>query len=685
MAKVRLLDKHTAELIAAGEVVERPSSIVKELVENCIDAGATVITVEIKHGGSAYIRITDNGEGIAPEDVPTAFLRHATSKIRVDTDLDSIATLGFRGEALASICAVSKLEMITRTVDSDEGVHYVIEGGEEQLNEVIGCAVGTTIIVRDMFFNTPARRKFLKSDKAEGNAIASVLDRVALSHPEISFRFIREGKEVLLTPGDGKLKSAIHAVFGREFTSGLIPVKYEYNGVQVKGYISKPVNARPNRAMQIFFINGRYVRSRTMQTALEEACKGAVMVGKFPSCVLGISLDCSAVDVNVHPAKLEVRFTNERPIYEAVYFSVKSSLAEHDTPRDVELPVARKVSTAPNMHEYSGVQIDLNEAARIERINSRIDPAPKPAERKSEPQIVKQSVSQSKPQILSDESEPLVVRDSGTAVPIQSNDFVPPVVSKPIEVKRDEPAEAAPEVASVPYNEPPREEFVPIEEDVPQEIPVETAPTIEEKIAEVEKNVPQDSFILPEYKIVGEIFNTYILIESGNELIMIDKHAAHERLIYERLLKQAEDPDSQMLLTPLPITLDKQQYDVVVDNIELLAKAGFEVEDFGMGTVLIRSVPTILSGNDAEGTLLEIAGQLGSKINAVTTEHLDWIYHTIACKSAIKGGDKNLPDELAALVLTLINNPDVRYCPHGRPIYISLKKREIEKYFGRIQ
>lgn len=685
MAKVRLLDKHTAELIAAGEVVERPSSIVKELVENCIDAGATVITVEIKHGGSAYIRITDNGEGISPEDVPTAFLRHATSKIRVDTDLDSIATLGFRGEALASICAVSKLEMITRTADSDEGVHYVIEGGEEQLNEVIGCAVGTTIIVRDMFFNTPARRKFLKSDKAEGNAIASVLDRVALSHPEISFRFIREGKETLLTPGDGKLKSAIHAVFGREFTSGLIPVKYEYNGVQVKGYISKPVNARPNRAMQIFFINGRYVRSRTMQTALEEACKGAVMIGKFPSCVLGISLDCSAVDVNVHPAKLEVRFTNERPIYEAVYFSVKSSIAEHDTPRDVELPVARKVSTAPNMHEYSGVQIDLNEAARIERINSRIDPAPKPAERKSEPQIVKQSVSQSKPQILSDESEPLVVRDSGTAVPIQSNDFVPPVVSKPIEVKRDEPAEATPEVASVPYNEPPREEFVPIEEDVPQEIPVETPPTIEEKIAEVEKNVPQDSFILPEYKIVGEIFNTYILIESGNELIMIDKHAAHERLIYERLLKQAEDPDSQMLLTPLPITLDKQQYDVVVDNIELLAKAGFEVEDFGMGTVLIRSVPTILSGNDAEGTLLEIAGQLGSKINAVTTEHLDWIYHTIACKSAIKGGDKNLPDELAALVLTLINNPDVRYCPHGRPIYISLKKREIEKYFGRIQ
>lgn len=683
MAKVRLLDKHTAELIAAGEVVERPSSIVKELVENCIDAGATVVTVEIKHGGSAYIRITDNGEGIAPEDVPTAFLRHATSKIRVDTDLDSIATLGFRGEALASICAVSKLEMITRTADSDEGVHYVIEGGEEQLNEVIGCAVGTTIIVREMFYNTPARRKFLKSDKSEGNAIASVLDRVALSHPEISFRFIREGKDALLTPGDGKLKSAIHAVFGREFTSGLIPVKYEYNGVQVKGYISKPVNARPNRAMQIFFINGRYVRSRTMQTALEEACKGAVMVGKFPSCVLGISLDCSAVDVNVHPAKLEVRFTNERPIYEAVYFSVKSSLAEHDTPRDVELPVARKVSTAPNMHEYSGVQIDLNEAARAQRINSRINSAPKPAERRNEPQTIPQS------RVSHDEEKPLAVRDGAIAEPIHAENPVPNVLSMPSEANRhDEPTDKIPEVASVPYNEPPQEDFIPIKETEPnssQDVAPQTDLPIEEAIAEVEKHMPQESFILPEYKIVDEIFNTYILIESGNELIMIDKHAAHERLIYERLIKQADNPDSQMLLTPLPVTLDKQQYDAVMDNIGLLAKAGFEVEDFGMGTVLIRSVPTILSGNDAEGTLLEIAGQLGSKINAVSTEHLDWIYHTIACKSAIKGGDRNLPDELAALVLTLIGNPDVRYCPHGRPIYISLKKREIEKYFGRIQ
>ena len=376
MSKVRLLDKHTAELIAAGEVVERPSSVVKELVENCIDAGASVITVEIRHGGSSYIRVTDNGEGIAPDDVPTAFLRHATSKIRVGTDLDSIATLGFRGEALASICAVSKMELITRTADSDVGVHYVIEGGDEGVNEEIGCAVGTTIIVREMFFNTPARRKFLKSDKTEGNAIAAVIDRVALSHPEISFRFVREGKEVLLTPGDGKLRSAIHAVYGREFTLGLIPVKYSYNNVSVEGFVSKPVNSRPNRAMQIFFINGRYVRSNTMQRAPEEACKGAVMIGKFPACVLGISLDCSAVDVNVHPAKLEVRFTEERPIYEAVYFAVKSSLTEFDAPRDVELPPVRRVNTSPNMREYSGVQIALNTGAPFHGRESRAAAVP---------------------------------------------------------------------------------------------------------------------------------------------------------------------------------------------------------------------------------------------------------------------------------------------------------------------
>ena len=668
MSKVNLLDKHTAELIAAGEVVERPSSVVKELVENCIDAGATVITVEIKHGGSSYIRVTDNGEGIAPEDVPTAFLRHATSKIRVGADLDSIATLGFRGEALASVCAVSKMELITRTAESDSGVHYVIEGSDEKVNEEIGCAVGTTMIVREMFYNTPARRKFLKSDKTEGNAIAAVMDRVALSHPEISFRFIREGREALLTPGDGKLRSAIHSVYGREFTSGLIPVKYSYNGVSVEGFVSKPVNSRPNRAMQIFFINGRYVRSNTMQRALEEACKGAVMIGKFPACVLGISLDCSAVDVNVHPAKLEVRFTDEKPIYEAVYFAVKSSLTEFDAPRDVELPPARRVSTSPNMHEYSGVQIDLNQSARSEQ-----------AARK---QIFNPPVSSP-----AETEEALRVSDSRTAAAAQSSGFVPPVPPAYEDVVRA----AEPEIHGTlpPVHSHDAQETVAQEPQDTQDAPLHTrqAEPVPEVIPEVigEETQKSDSFIMPAYKIVGEIFSTYILVESGGELILIDKHAAHERLIYERLLRQRDNPDSQMLLTPLPVTLEKNQYDAVTQSIELLAQAGFEVEDFGMGTVLLRSVPTILSGDDAEGAFLEIAGQLRAGQTSVTTERMDWIYHTIACKSAVKGGDRNLPGELAELVLTLISHPDVRYCPHGRPIFVSLKQREIEKYFGRIQ
>ncbi|MBQ1398044.1 MAG: DNA mismatch repair endonuclease MutL [Clostridia bacterium] len=684
MSKVRLLDKHTAELIAAGEVVERPSSVVKELVENCIDAGASVITVEIRHGGSSYIRVTDNGEGIAPDDVPTAFLRHATSKIRVGTDLDSIATLGFRGEALASICAVSKMELITRTADSDVGVHYVIEGSDEVVNEEIGCAVGTTIIVREMFFNTPARRKFLKSDKTEGNAIAAVIDRVALSHPEISFRFVREGKEVLLTPGDGKLRSAIHAVYGREFTLGLIPVKYSYNNVSVEGFVSKPVNSRPNRAMQIFFINGRYVRSNTMQRALEEACKGAVMIGKYPACVLGISLDCSAVDVNVHPAKLEVRFTEERPIYEAVYFAVKSSLAEFDAPRDVELPPVRRVNLSPNMHEYSGVQIDLNQSVRSEAIRSRTE------------QVLQNQGHHRPVQPSAAADAPLRVSDPGVSVPLRNAGFVPPPTYEdavraaepeihgtlPPEAPSQAREEGADEMLSdaLANNGIPENSFA--EKMEPVEVDQQTKADNTETIENTE---PADSFILPAYRIVGEIFNTYILIESGGELILIDKHAAHERLIYERLLRQRDNPDSQLLLTPLPITLDKNQYDAVTGSIELLADAGFEVEDFGMGTVLLRSVPTILSGDDAEGAFLEIAGQLRAGQTSVTTEKIDWIYHTIACKSAVKGGDKNLPGELAELVLTLINNPDVRYCPHGRPIFVSLKQREIEKYFGRIQ
>ena len=667
MSKVKLLDKHTAELIAAGEVVERPSSVVKELVENCIDAGASVITVEIRHGGSSYIRVTDNGEGISPDDVPTAFLRHATSKIRVGADLDSIATLGFRGEALASICAVSKMELITRTAESDSGVHYVIEGSDEVVNEEIGCAVGTTIIVREMFYNTPARRKFLKSDKTEGNAIASVIDRVALSHPEISFRFIREGREVLLTPGDGKLRSAVHAVYGREFTSGLIPVKYNYNGVSVEGFVSKPVNSRPNRAMQIFFINGRYVRSNTMQRALEDACKGAVMIGKFPACVLGISLDCSAVDVNVHPAKLEVRFTDEKPVYESVYFAVRSSLAEFDAPRDVELPPARRVSTSPNMHEYSGVQIDLNNSMRARQSDSRM-----PADSHEE---VDERDTENQPYDLA----PLTVNDPGTVASAASSRPTPPVPPTYEEVVRA----AEPEIHGT--RPPEKSDFLQISDNRSEYSEVET-PKKQTLTGETENIIEKnDSFILPEYKIVGEIFSTYILVESGGELILIDKHAAHERLIYERLLRQRENPDSQMLLTPIPVTLEKTQYDSVTQSIELLAQAGFEVEDFGMGTVLLRSVPTILSGDDAEGAFLEIAGQLRGGQTSVTTERIDWIYHTIACKSAIKGGDRNLPGELAELVLTLISHPDVRYCPHGRPIFVSLKQREIEKYFGRIQ
>ena len=655
MGKVKLLDKHTAELIAAGEVVERPSSVVKELVENCIDAHATVITVEIRHGGAAYIRVTDNGEGMTPDDVPTAFLRHATSKIRTGEDLDCIATLGFRGEALASICAVSKLDLITRTADSDEGIHYRIEGSDEVMCEPTGCAVGTTIIVREMFYNTPARRKFLKSDKAEGNAIAAVIDRVALSHPEISFRFLRDGKEALLTPGDGKLKSTVHAVLGREFTAGLLPVQYEYNAVRVEGFLSRPTQARPNRSMQIFFINGRYVRSRTMQNALEEACKGAVMIGKYPACVLGISLDCASVDVNVHPAKLEVRFTNERPVYEAVYFAVKSALAAFDSPREMELPQTRRVNAAPNMHEYKGVQVSLSDA-------SPIPTAPRPNRNPGAAPAAPAAGTSDVPALS-------VPERPASPSPLSRPSYGETIRQNQPEIHGTLPPAPLPDSDTI-FTEPTPAEGLPIQTE-----PEPAPPAV----------VPADSFLLPDYRIVGELFDTYILIESGGELILIDKHAAHERLIFERLTRHTDTPESQMLLSPLPVTLDKQQYDAVTEHLDLLAKAGFEAEDFGTGTVILRSVPTILSGQDAEDAFLEIAGKLGERLDAVTTDYTEWIYHTIACKSAVKGGDKNALAELSELVLTLIHHPDVRYCPHGRPIYVSLTRREIEKYFGRIQ
>ncbi len=661
MPHIQVLDKQVAELIAAGEVVERPSSVIKELVENAVDAGASVITVEIRRGGTTFMRVTDNGCGISQEDVPTAFLRHATSKIAKQDDLDSIMTLGFRGEALASISAVAHVELLTKTREAQTGVRYTCGGEEEPTLEEAGCPDGTTILIRDLFYNTPARMKFLKKDSTEGNSIAGILDKMALSHPEISFRFIRDGKEQLHTPGDNKLSSAIYAVYGREFSSTLIPVEYELEHVKVKGFISTPAGSRPNRSMQNFFINGRYIRCRTAMAALEEAYKGSLMVGKFPACVLHLELAFGAVDVNVHPAKMEVRFVNERPIFDAVYHGVRSALAAGDKPKVMEW---RRPQPSP----YAPV-LERQEQTRL-------------AEGKGSEMALRRE----KPEVRTG-----VLRDSGA--PERSAPKLPEAWAKILEEEpRPEPAPAVPspekgEFEGVlgpksPVFDPKKPEKVP---EKPVFDPKE--PEIAQNLPESPPEVPQEPRPdpVPPSRVVGEAFGTYLILERGNdELVFIDKHAAHERLLYERLKAQGSGGEAQALLEPVAVTLDKEEYTQLLAHGEELSAAGFEIDDFGAGTVLVRSVPLLLDGADAAGAVMEIAGHLAAHRKDLTTEHLDWVYHNVACRAAMKAGDPISREEMISLVEELERNPQVRYCPHGRPVYILLRRRDIERQFGRV-
>ena len=661
MPHIQVLDKQVAELIAAGEVVERPSSVIKELVENAVDAGASVVTVEIRRGGTTFMRVTDNGCGISQEDVPTAFLRHATSKIAKQDDLDSIMTLGFRGEALASISAVAHVELLTKTREAQTGVRYTCGGEEEPTLEEAGCPDGTTILIRDLFYNTPARMKFLKKDSTEGNSIAGILDKMALSHPEISFRFIRDGKEQLHTPGDNKLSSAIYAVYGREFSSTLIPVEYELEHVKVKGFISTPAGSRPNRSLQNFFINGRYIRCRTAMAALEEAYKGSLMVGKFPACVLHLELAFGAVDVNVHPAKMEVRFVNERPIFDAVYHGVRSALAAGDKPKVMEW---RRPQPSP----YAPV-LERQEQTRLAE-----GKGPEMALRREKPEV-----------------RAGVLRDSGA--PERSAPKLPEAWAKILEEEpQPEPAPAVPSPEKgenqgvlgpkSPVFDPKKPEKVP---EKPVFDPKE--PEIAQNLPESPPKIPQEPQPdpVPPSRVVGEAFGTYLILERGNdELVFIDKHAAHERLLYERLKAQGSGGEAQALLEPVAVTLDKEEYTQLLAHGEELSAAGFEIDDFGAGTVLVRSVPLLLDGADAAGAVMEIAGHLAAHRKDLTTEHLDWVYHNVACRAAMKAGDPISREEMISLVEELERNPQVRYCPHGRPVYILLRRRDIERQFGRV-
>lgn len=686
MGRINVLDKHVAELIAAGEVVERPASVIKELVENSIDAGATDITVEIKNGGTTFMRVTDNGCGIMRDDIKIAFLRHATSKVKAENDLNSISTLGFRGEALASISAVSRLELITKSDAEDIGTRYVISGGEEISFDDAGCPQGTTFIIRDLFYNIPARMKFLKTDKGEGNAVSNVIDKIALSHPEVAITYIRDSKVALKTSGDSKLLSAIYSVFGREFASGMIEVDYELNGVTVKGYISRPRNARPNRNMQNFFINGRFVKSRTAMAAVEEACKGSVMVGKFASCVLDIGISFEAVDVNVHPAKIEVRFVNERPVFDAVYHAVKTALLSKDVHKNATFatnkPVARVnpfelAQKVFRERDEQKPQVVVNKPVVKQDIKKTVDPF----SLLDEPvvPVVKKIDFSGK---VSDSVKPVVKTDNISVVDVSADtSYTEPVFDTLPEVKFE------PEVKKETVID-----DVLIQNDVPIIVAENEKTSVDivepdntevvEQVDEIKPLIEQDENT---FRYIGEAFKTYIIIEkNAKELLLIDKHAAHERIIYERLKKEKGNGYSQMLLQPVSVVLNKIDYNSVIDNLEMLSDVGFEVEDFGNGVVLVRSAPQYLEKEDIEQSVIEMAGYLSENRKNIRTEQMDWIFHNVACRAAIKAGNTSTDIELIDIAKKLENDESLKFCPHGRPLTITIKKREIEKLFGRV-
>ena len=637
MPKINLLPKEVAELIAAGEVVERPSSVIKELVENSIDAGADNITVEINRGGIAYLRITDNGCGIEHGDVPTAFLRHATSKIKNDGDLNAIATLGFRGEALAAISSVSKVEMFTKTRDSELGTHYIIEGGEERLYEEAGCPDGTTIIIRDIFYNTPARMKFLKKDVSEANAAAAVVDRIALSHPEIAFKFIRDGKQTLNTAGDGKISGTVYSVLGREFAGTLISVSGERERITVSGLTCKPVSCRPTRNYQFVFLNGRLVRSGTVTAAAEQAYKNSAMIGKFPGFVLYLTVPFDTVDVNVHPAKTEVRFSDERRIFDAVYSAVKNALTAGDTRPEVKLK-------SPVFNPFQRLKTEeyRQQTIREATVAERAYPQATVLHNNKNYTTLK---SPSRPSFMDKFS---TVGEHGEKV------------EPDLEVKQPETTKEVIAVKSV-------------------ETEIKTPPPKTVSVDIIKDSEDQR----PEIILIGEAFLTYIIVQMGDSVFIIDKHAAHERVLFNEL-KSREGTAVQALLTPVTAVLPREEYSAVIQNAEELRRAGFEIEDFGTSAVRILSVPSALTSSDAEELIGELAESL-IKNHSAQTEKLDDLYHTVACKAAIKAGGRTTPQEMQKLAERVLYSDDIMYCPHGRPVAFEIKRRELEKQFGRIQ
>ncbi len=656
MPKIIKLSQHVANLIAAGEVVERPASVVKELLENAVDAGASKVTVEIKDGGMTFLRVTDNGCGMAPEDARTAFLRHATSKLRTAEDLAAIGTMGFRGEALAAIASVSRIDLMTKTAGSTAGTNLSLEAGQITEESEVGCPDGTTIIVRDLFFNTPARMKFMKADTVEGGRVTAAVQLQALAHPEVAFQYLRDGKQILSTPGSGKLEDAAYCVYGRD-QAKMVAVESRWEGYSLSGFVSKPTDARPSRNMQTFFVNDRPVRSKLLISALEEAYRNQLMVGKFPACVLHLRMPANAVDVNVHPAKTEVKFLQEKAVFDCVHYGVLGALNKQVDRPQVQFKPNTTYTSAPAKNPMPLPETTSNVASP----------------QKKEPFFRTMTADEFKNFSAAVQSAPQPKKEAAAAtyhaverrqsLPVQETVAIPTAAPQKTECHR-EPVTDVTGVA-IPMN-------IRNIQEIATSIPVEEQ--------------EQTAIVMPEeipWRMVGELYNSYILVEQGEDAFLIDKHAAHERILFEKLKANQEAITPQMLLSPIPVQLSPEGTAELLSNATMLLELGFEVEEFGDNTVLLRQIPMDLDVADAADAVETLAADLlrGRREKADTVR--DEILHTVACKAAIKAGWVNDEKELLALVKQVMTREDLKYCPHGRPICITLSKKQLEKQFKR--
>ena len=649
MPKIIQLSPHIANLIAAGEVVERPASVVKELLENAVDAGASSVSVEIKDGGMTFLRVTDNGCGMAAQDARTAFLRHATSKLRTAEDLAAIGTMGFRGEALAAIASVSRIDLMTKTPGSIAGISLHLEAGQITEESEVGCPEGTTIIIRDLFFNTPARMKFMKSDTVEGSRVTAAVQLQALAHPEVAFRLVRDGKQVLSTPGNGGLQAAVYCIYGREMAQ-MVKVESRWEQYSLSGFVSRPTDARPSRSMQTFFVNNRPVKSRLLVSALEEAYRNQIMVGKFPSCVLHLTLPANALDVNVHPAKTEVKFLSEKAVFDCVHYGVLGALNQTpDRPQiqfkkpagsdtHIAPPAVQSVSSGPARAAAPAKGTPQKEnffrtmtAEEYKTFSTALKDAPQPKKEAAAATVAK------------------IERPAN--MPLREYVMMPAVqeaVKKP--------------------------QLPPVKEETPIVPPVR-----EPEMEQAAIPLPE----APDWRFVGELYNSYVIVEQGDNAFLIDKHAAHERILFEKLKANQESISSQALLTPIPVRLSPAAAGELLGNREMLTELGFEIDEFGDNTVLLRQIPMDLDPEQAAGTVEEMAADLLNGRREKTATVRDEILHTVACKAAIKAGWRNDEAELMALVKTVMADENLKYCPHGRPICITLSKKQLEKQFKR--